>query len=540
MAIYDELYVKGKRFTKYFILNDPLDQVVPKVDGVLIGFNENNELTLLLEIDGSETKILANGNVQVTGAGTSADPYKISIPNASRTIRGATTLAHPEDFPSLSTTSATSPAYVNTAIESAIEESLAQIDGSETKVEGGDNVTVLGTGIEADPYVVSVENASDNVRGVVSLATTANFPSTSNGEATTPGYVNAAINTALGALDLDGSETKIEAGTNVVVSGSGTVDDPYTISSSAAPVSATDTVQGIVSLATTANFPSTSNSEATTPGYVNAAIVGALGGFTVDGSETKVTAGANVTVSGDGTEDNPYVVNSTTGISNAQTTGHTIATIGVTPIKETITSTTNTVSGNRIATITNENNVATDINQTVTQIVVPAGQHNYRFTNEAGANTILDPAQFLSSDDGQSLTTGSDGRMFVNVISLLPEDTTFSGSNNGNVAITFEPDITDPNLVTVEGNLKVAATTPTGQSNALLHAASGFYVNQASSSLAGVTQLVPSGSHPSTSNAAATTPAYVTAAVSAGLQGLGTLTNIFANDGTTVLFKAYV
>lgn len=61
----------------------------------------------------------------------------------------------------------------------------------------------------------------------------------------------------------DGSETKVTAGTNVTVTGNGTVATPYTINA------------------------------------------------IVDGSETKINSGTNVTITGSGTNATPYVVNST-------------------------------------------------------------------------------------------------------------------------------------------------------------------------------------------------------------------------------------
>ena len=62
---------------------------------------------------------------------------------------------------------------------------------------------------------------------------------------------------------ISGSETKINAGTNVTVTGNGTVATPYTINA------------------------------------------------IVDGSETKINSGTNVTITGSGTNATPYVVNST-------------------------------------------------------------------------------------------------------------------------------------------------------------------------------------------------------------------------------------
>ncbi|WP_282782213.1 hypothetical protein [Phaeodactylibacter xiamenensis] len=67
----------------------------------------------------------------------------------------------------------------------------------------------------------------------------------------------------------DGSETKVTAGSNVTVTGSGTVASPY--------------------------------------------VIAATGGSAADGSETKVNAGANITVTGSGTVADPYVIAGSAG-----------------------------------------------------------------------------------------------------------------------------------------------------------------------------------------------------------------------------------
>jgi len=65
----------------------------------------------------------------------------------------------------------------------------AVVDGTETKVQQGLGITVLGNGSIANPYVIT----------------------------------NSSINTA------DGSETKINEGANITIAGTGTIADPYVI-----------------------------------------------------------------------------------------------------------------------------------------------------------------------------------------------------------------------------------------------------------------------------------------------------------------------
>ena len=102
-----------------------------------------------------------------------------------------------------------------------------------------DASSAVGLAIAAIPVIA---DATDTVKGKVSLAVAANFPSTSDTEAATPAYVDAVV-------------------------------------ASASIADATDTLKGKVSLAVEANFPSTSNTEATTPLYVTAAIADAIAAY---------------------------------------------------------------------------------------------------------------------------------------------------------------------------------------------------------------------------------------------------------------------
>jgi len=129
------------------------------------------------------------------------------------------------------------------------------VDGSETKVSAGTNVTVTGSGTTGSPYVINSTSA-------------------------------------------DGSETKIDAGTNISVTGSGTSASHYIISATAADGSETKIDAG-------ANV-TVAGSGTSASHYV----INATGG---DGSETKIDAGTNVTITGTGTSANHYIINSTGG-----------------------------------------------------------------------------------------------------------------------------------------------------------------------------------------------------------------------------------
>jgi hypothetical protein len=125
-------------------------------------------------------------------------------------------------------------------------------------LSNGTNIPVDLTALVTD-VINSVPDATDTVAGKVSLAVTANFPSTSNVEAATPAYVTAAVNSAVAAIPV--------------------IAD------------ATDNTAGKVSLAVSANYPSISDTEATTPAYVNAAVAAAVSAIPVIADATDTTAG---------------------------------------------------------------------------------------------------------------------------------------------------------------------------------------------------------------------------------------------------------
>ncbi len=242
--------------------------------------------------------------------------------------------------------------------------SLPTVDGSETKVNAGANISVTGSGTIGSPYVIAgtysatVQNSiegngggsplqlvgdsaapggsryygtnSGGTKGFYSLPTIAVTSSNSItgdgqsgtpvqlvGDAASPGTsryygTNGAGTKGYHSLPVpDGSETKVSAGANMSISGSGTTVSPYVFAASFAAAS-TNSIQGNgtggnqLQLVGDTASPGASRYYGTNSG-------GTKGFHAIpvyDGSETKINAGTNVTVTGSGTVGSPYVINS--------------------------------------------------------------------------------------------------------------------------------------------------------------------------------------------------------------------------------------
>ena len=172
--------------------------------------------------NGSETKINSGTNTTVTGLGTIASPYVI---NSTDTVA----------------------------------------NGSETKINEGDNITITGNGTQSTPYIINADLTDLGIIKTVNNEVISPTQSLSiiNNELTgkvltTKEYVQSIIPSTP-----DGSETKLNSGSDITITGSGTILDPYTISSS------------------------------------------------VESNTTYINQGDNIEITGNGAIDNPYIINST-------------------------------------------------------------------------------------------------------------------------------------------------------------------------------------------------------------------------------------
>lgn len=116
-----------------------------------------------------------------------------------------------------------SPSGLVSGVDAAALLSFLSVDGSETKVTAGTNISVTGSGTTGSPYVITnTLTAPDGSETVVTSGT--GISVSGSGTAGSPYVIG---NTAVP----DGSETKVTAGTNVTVTGTGLISDPYVINS---------------------------------------------------------------------------------------------------------------------------------------------------------------------------------------------------------------------------------------------------------------------------------------------------------------------
>ena len=188
-----------------------------------------------------------------------------------------------------------------------IDFSVTSSDGSETKIVNGTNTTVVGTGTTSTPYQINAINStySNSNLGmgaqvykdstVVGSNTQFNFRKLKSSDSSVTileGINEIDITVVTGSIP-DGSETKVTAGTNTSVTGTGTIATPYVINSTAPDQTVVLTQGGATTI--TGTYPNFTISSTDT----NTIAVG---------SETNINNGTTTIVSGIGTIGSPYVL----------------------------------------------------------------------------------------------------------------------------------------------------------------------------------------------------------------------------------------
>ncbi|MEO1409906.1 MAG: hypothetical protein AAFW73_08480, partial [Bacteroidota bacterium] len=158
---------------------------------------------------------------------------------------------------------------------------LPTSDGSDTQVTGGGDIAVTGTGTTGDPYVVSFTEALTTLTIDADTLVYTDEDGTIN-RVTLP--------------TSDGSDTQVTGGGDIAVTGTGTTGDPYV-------VSFTEALTTLVIDADTLVYTDED-------GTINRVTLP-----TSDGSDTQVTGGGDIAVTGTGTTGDPYVVSFTEALT---------------------------------------------------------------------------------------------------------------------------------------------------------------------------------------------------------------------------------
>ena len=319
--------------------------------------------------DGSETIVNAGTNTTITGVGTAADPYIVNAAAGAETDLVLTTNG---DANGVALSGTADHTVDITLLSGDANNSLAfGTDGGlfyndpQTAVTAGANVTVTGTGIVGDPFII---NSTDTIA--------------------------------------DGSETIVNAGNNVTIAGAGTTVDPYIVNATAPAetpiVLTTDGDATGVTLGGTADH--TVNIVLLSTDANNSLTLGTDGGLLYDDPQISIAAGTDIAINGAGTAGDPFVIDSTgagnTSIvadTNANANVRTIATHDdgtgtVVNIEESITTLTDVDNGDGTSTITYTSEDGTTTAKTL------CNEQVSKFSDEDGNETVLEACKDLVLD----------------------------------------------------------------------------------------------------------------------------------------------
>jgi len=378
-----------------------------------------NKVTLPTS-DGSDTDVQGTNDISVSGSGTTADPYII-------------------DF-----TEATSVLTINSDTLSFTDENgtvnkitLPTSDGSDTDVQGTNDIAVTGSGTSADPYIVDFTEATTSL-------TISNDTLRFTDENGTVNKVTLPTS--------DGSDTDVQGTNDISVTGSGTTADPYIVDFTEATTSLTisnDTLRFTDENGTL--------NKVTLP--------------TSDGSDTDVQGTNDISVSGTGTTADPYIIDFTEATSVLTISNDTLrftdenGTVNKVTLPTSDGSDTQVQGSNDIGvtgTGTSGDPYVVDFTETTTSLSFSSD--TLRYTDENGDLTKLAFSPAVSTTDGNTVdfsTSGTDGQTITAEITgaASAANGTFPISN-GDGTITWS----DANITSIaaDSNGKLVATLSNG------------------------------------------------------------------------------
>lgn len=163
----------------------------------------------------------------------------------------------------------------------------------------GDGVVITGSGEAANPYQISAVGQSITGKLTVSDTQTLDLSRSGEGTENEPYNINGVVRIS----------PLLGAGANIILTGNGTMDEPYIIAANEA-----DEITGLIQQGLNVTITGTGT---TADPYV----INATDGGPATSIAGLITAGANVTLTGAGTTADPYVIAVSTDVTPTSITG---------------------------------------------------------------------------------------------------------------------------------------------------------------------------------------------------------------------------
>lgn len=358
-------------------------------------------------------------------------------------------------------------------------------DGTETAVvvtdTGSVDASITGNGAAATPYSISaVVKPSADPGNVLVLGGDGGVFVPAGGSESTTVSDTSSINLTLAGTNISGVVVlSPNAGNQVTNPGNGLFVPPATGEETDVNALDTATVDTSVTGTGSGGNPYVVSSSVKISAAADNCLVANGDGLFIpcpDGSETIVTPGTNVTVTGTGTTVDPYVINAAGGGGAASIVGVTdTATLNLSITGDGSIGTPYVISGNPIISPNAGNQLTAVANglfvpaatgaETIVQVAdTPTINASISGAGTAGSPYVISAVADLSTDTNQCLTIGTDGGLYVE----CPDGSETQIDAGTNVTVTGTGTTADPYVINAAGGAEATTVSDTSSLNLTL------------------------------------------------------------------------